>query len=67
MNERSKTTKRIMVGMPIALYAALEDWAEEEGRPVANIAAYQLEQAIRIKYPDRFPPPIEEKHDRAPQ
>lgn len=56
-----------MVGMPIALYAALEDWAEEEGRPVANIAAYQLEQAIRIKYPDRFPPPIEEKHDRAPQ
>jgi hypothetical protein len=52
-------TKRITIGLPEAIYEGLEDWAAAEGRPVASLAAHQLEQAIRIKYPDRFPPQIQ--------
>ena len=59
MGKAADKTKRITIGLPEAIYKGLENWAIEEGRPVANLAAYQLEQAIRIKYPDRFPPQIQ--------
>jgi hypothetical protein len=52
-------TKRITIGLPEAINEGLEEWAIEEGRPVASLAAHQLEQAIRIKFPDRFPPQIQ--------
>jgi hypothetical protein len=52
-------TKRITIGLPEAIYEGLEDWAAEEGRKVASLAAHQLEQAIRIKYPYSFPPKIQ--------
>jgi len=57
-------TKRITIGLPEAIYEALEDWASEEGRAIANLAAHQLEQAIRIKFPDRFPPEIQRREGK---
>jgi hypothetical protein len=59
VGKASDKTRRITIGLPATVYAGLEDWAEEEGRLVANLAAYQLEQSIRCKYPDLFPPPIQ--------
>jgi hypothetical protein len=54
-------TKKITIVLPKSVGNALEHWAEDEGRPLANLAAYLLEQATRIKYPGEFPPPIQEK------
>ena len=54
----SDLTKRTTITLPGAIYEALENWAEEEGRPTANLAAYLVEQAIRVKYPEDFPPRI---------
>jgi hypothetical protein len=48
-------SKRVLVTLPDHLHAALEQWAEEETRPTANLAAFLLEQAIRAKYPERYP------------
>ena len=61
MGKPAETTKRISIGLPVTLCAALEEWAEDEGRAVANLAAYLLEQDIRAKFPDRFPPEIQKK------
>lgn len=47
--------------LPDAIAHALEEWADGEGRPTANLVAYLTEQAVRIKYPSEFPPPIQEK------
>lgn len=54
-------TKKITIVLPGAIGTAMENWANEERRPLANLCSYLLEQATRIKYPDEFPPPIEEK------
>lgn len=48
-------SKRIMVTLPDALSADLERWADEEGRPTANLAGFLIELAIRMKYPDKYP------------
>jgi hypothetical protein len=45
MNE--SMSKRFMVTLPDAVYKSLEDWAEAEGRPVANLAAFLIEMSIR--------------------
>lgn len=50
-------SKRVLVTLPDTLHGDLERWAEEESRPTANLAAFVLEQAIRAKYPDKYPPP----------
>jgi hypothetical protein len=39
--------KRFMVTLPDSVFAELRDWAESEGRPTANLAAFLVEQAIR--------------------
>jgi hypothetical protein len=39
--------KRFMVTLPDSVFAELRDWAESEGRPTANLAAFLIEQAIR--------------------
>ncbi|MCP6758784.1 MAG: hypothetical protein NHB32_08440 [Fischerella sp. CENA71] len=48
-------TKRTTVVLPDEVYEALLGWAEEEGRPTANLTAFILEAAVRFKYPDKFP------------
>ena len=55
-------SKRIMVTLPDSVAADLEKWADEEGRPTANLAGYLLEYAIRVKFPEKYPVTV--KHDR---
>lgn len=39
-------SKRIQVTLPDRLAEDLEKWAEYDGRPISNLAAYLLERAI---------------------
>jgi hypothetical protein len=67
MAKPSEVTKRTTITLPASVFEAMEEWADQEGRPTANLAAYLIEQSVRIKYPDRFPPKIqriEEDNDR---
>jgi len=50
-------TKRTTIVLPDAIYEDLLDWAKEEGRPTANLVAFLVEQAIRLKYPEKYPSP----------
>jgi hypothetical protein len=63
MAKPSEITKRTTITLPGAVFDAMEEWADEEGRPTANLAAYLIEQAVRIKYPERFPPKIKKVDD----
>ena len=40
-------SKRINVTLPDAVAELLEKWADHEGRPTANLAAYIIETAVR--------------------
>ncbi len=57
MTTGADVSKRVLVTLPDTLHADLELWAAEESRPTANLAAFLLEQAIRAKYPDKYPSP----------
>ncbi|ACK66978.1 conserved hypothetical protein [Rippkaea orientalis PCC 8801] len=39
-------SKRVYLTLPDKVYEALERWADEQGRPVANLAAYLVERAV---------------------
>jgi len=64
MAKYSEITKRTTITLPALVFEAMEEWADEEGRPTANLAAYLIEQSVRIKYPDRFPPKIQRIDDK---
>lgn len=49
-----------MLTLPGAIAAALEGWADEEGRATANLAAFLIEQAVRLKL-EEPPPPASKK------
>ena len=40
-------SKRIFVTLPDVIHKDLEEWAEYQGRPTANLAAYLIESGIR--------------------
>ncbi|NEQ20168.1 MAG: hypothetical protein F6K28_13165 [Microcoleus sp. SIO2G3] len=40
-------SKRVNLTLPDVVYDELEAWAEFQGRPTANLAAYLVESAIR--------------------
>jgi hypothetical protein len=40
-------SKRILVTLPDAVVADLEQWAKYQGRPTANLAAFLIEMGIR--------------------
>lgn len=40
-------SKRVNLTLPDVVYEDLEAWAEYQGRPTANLAAYLVESAIR--------------------
>ncbi|MCP6758365.1 MAG: hypothetical protein NHB32_06190 [Fischerella sp. CENA71] len=52
------TTKKITIVVPGSVHDDLSMWAEEEGRPLANLASYLIEQALRAKFPKKYPPAI---------
>lgn len=39
--------KRITITLPDATAVELEDWAQQQGRPVANLATFLVELGIR--------------------
>jgi hypothetical protein len=46
--EPEKVSKRVNLTLPDVVYDELEAWAEFQGRPTANLAAYLVESAIRV-------------------
>ena len=58
IDDMAENTKRTTIVLPRMVYEALEEWADSEGRATANLAAFMVEQAVRAKFPDRFPPRI---------
>lgn len=53
----AKDVKRITVTLPARIYEDLEQWAEWESRPPANLAAFLIEMSVRAKFPSKYPPP----------
>ncbi|MEA5498318.1 hypothetical protein VB834_15060 [Limnoraphis robusta Tam1] len=39
-------SKRVFITLPDSVYDTLERWANHQGRPVANLAAYIVEKAL---------------------
>lgn len=50
-------SKKTTVVLPDAIYEDLIRWADSEGRPTANLASFLIEQSVRAKFPDKYPPP----------
>jgi len=40
-------SKRVNLTLPDTVYEELEKWAERQGRPTANLAAFLVETALR--------------------
>ena len=40
-------SKRVFVTLPDSIFNDLDQWAKEQGRPTANLAAFLIELAIR--------------------
>ena len=44
---RLDMSKRIGLTLPDRIYKKLEFWADQEGRPLANLCNFLLERAVR--------------------
>lgn len=44
---QNSVSKRVNLTLPDAVYAELNEWADQQGRPAANLAAFLVEAAIR--------------------
>lgn len=54
--QKRNVSKRINVTLPDAVAELLEKWADHEGRPTANLAAYIIEKSVReAESQARFP------------
>jgi hypothetical protein len=47
---------KFSINVPEQIGEDLQRWADEEGRPRANLAAFLVELAVRQKYPEKYPP-----------
>lgn len=63
INTEKLVSKRVFVTLPDLAYDKLERWADSQGRPVANLAAFLLETALneaeeegKIPLPKNSPP-----------
>lgn len=43
---QSNVSKRVMLTLPDSVFKDLEEWADKQGRPTANLAAFLVEMAI---------------------
>jgi predicted transcriptional regulator len=46
---------RFSVTLPDQINKDLQEWADKEGRPKANLTAFLIESAVRARFPDRYP------------
>ena len=56
-------SKRVYLTLADKVYDALERWADDQGRPVANLAAYLVEKAIEQAEAEGKIPPYSTKKD----
>jgi hypothetical protein len=47
-------SKRTTITLPDSVFDDLERWADEEGRPTANLAAFLVETCVKQRYPDKY-------------
>lgn len=47
MTNNNAVSKRFTVTVPDSVFEELEGWAEYQGRPTANLAAYLIEVGLR--------------------
>lgn len=53
-------SKRVFLTLPDSVFDDLELWAADQGRPVANLAAFLVEMKIReAKMMGEFPTPAD--------
>jgi len=50
------TSRRVALAVPPRLYQQLEKWSEWEGRPVASLCMYLIEQSLRQAQKDGIAP-----------
>jgi hypothetical protein len=60
----SSMSKRIQVTLPDRLAEDLEQWADHDGRAIANLAAFLLEQAVKAAKQDGSFPVIQPVEDK---
>ena len=62
LDEVELVSKRVFLTLPDLLYEKLERWANYQGRPVANLAAYIVEKAMEeAEAEGKLPPPAKKK------
>lgn len=55
-------SKRVFMTLPDAVFEELEQWADQQGRPTANLAAFLVETALReAKERGEFKPKTKDK------
>jgi len=47
MSRRQDMSKRVGLTVPDSIYAKLEKWADQDGRPLANLCNFLIEKAVR--------------------
>lgn len=50
-------SKRTTITLPDSIFDDLEKWAEDEGRPTANLAAFLVEIAVKQHHPEKYKQP----------
>ena len=45
--KEDSVSKKILVTLPDSIHAAMQEWAESQGRPLANLCAFLLERNLR--------------------
>ena len=47
ISQLKNVSKRVFITIPDAVFDDLEDWADQQGRANANLAAFLVETAVR--------------------
>lgn len=47
-------SKRTTITLPDSVFEDLEQWAETEGRPTANLAAFLVETCVKQQFPEKY-------------
>lgn len=51
----TEMSKRTTITLPDQIFDDLEQWADKEGRPTANLAAFLVEVAVKQRFAEKYP------------